>query len=236
MNTYYLHDGNESSGPFGLEELKTKKITSTTPVWCQGMVDWKNAGEVPELRSLLMIVPPPIKVSAPIPEVEKIKKNHLIFGIKRSYFYLASTLLLLIIGTFIFNIVRENRRADLELKNRITEKDNQQYLIQQKEIEQQKKLLAEQEQMEAERIAREKKETITNRLLEIQNTLSDNNNNLEIFKKKLIDASDFKFFRTAEEKREEINLIHNQIQSLKKDIEKLEQENNQLKLELERVH
>ena len=236
MNTYYLHDGNESSGPFGLEELKTKKITSSTPVWCQGMADWKNAGEIAELRSILTIVPPPIKIAVPTPQVKKIKKNHHIFGIKRSYFYLASTLFILIIGTFIFNIVRENRRADLELKNRITEKDNQQYLIQQKEIEQQKKLLAEQEQIEAERIAIEKKETITNRLLEIQNTLSGNTSDLEILKRKVIDASGFKFFRTPEEKTEEINLIQNQIQSLKKDIEKLEQENNQLNLELERIH
>lgn len=235
MNTYYLHDGNESSGPFGLEELKTKKITSTTPVWCQGMDDWKNAGEITELRSILMTVPPPIKVAPPTPQVEKTKKNHRILGIKRSSFYLASALVILIIATFIFNIARENRRADLELKNKITEKDNQQYLIQQKEIEQQKKMLAEQEQMEVERIARERKEAITNRLLEIQKTLSEDNNNLELFKKKLIDASGFKFFRTAEEKSEEITLIQNQIQSLKKDIEELEQENNQLNLELERI-
>lgn len=235
MNTYYLHDGNESSGPFGLEELKTKKITASTPVWCKGMADWKKAGEITELKDILIAVPPPIKIVPPIPQVEKNKRNHRIFGIKRSYFFLASGLLVLIIATLIFNAVRENRRADLELKNKITEKDNQQYLIQQKEIEAQKKLLAEQEQMEAERIARERKEAITNRLLEIQNTLSDENSNLEILKRKLIDASGFKFFRTPEEKTEEITFIQNQIQSLKKDIEKLEQENNQLNLELERT-
>ena len=72
--------------------------------------------------------------------------------------------------------------------------------------------------------------------MEIQNTLSGNTSDLEILKRKVIDASGFKFFRTPEEKTEEINLIQNQIQSLKKDIEKLEQENNQLNLELERIH
>jgi hypothetical protein len=38
MNTYYLHDGTVLSGPF-LDELKAKKITKTTSVWCEGMED-----------------------------------------------------------------------------------------------------------------------------------------------------------------------------------------------------
>jgi hypothetical protein len=37
MNTYYLHDGTVLSGPFTLDELKAKKITKTTSVWCEGM-------------------------------------------------------------------------------------------------------------------------------------------------------------------------------------------------------
>jgi hypothetical protein len=40
MNTYYLHDGTVLSGPFTLDELKAKKITKTTSVWCEGMEDW----------------------------------------------------------------------------------------------------------------------------------------------------------------------------------------------------
>jgi hypothetical protein len=39
MNTYYLHDGTVLSGPFTLDELKAKKITKTTSVWCEGMED-----------------------------------------------------------------------------------------------------------------------------------------------------------------------------------------------------
>jgi hypothetical protein len=45
MNTYYLHDGS-ISGPFTLDELKAKKITKTTSVWCEGMEDWNTAGSV----------------------------------------------------------------------------------------------------------------------------------------------------------------------------------------------
>jgi hypothetical protein len=44
MNTYYLHDGTVLSGPFTLDELKAKKITKTTSVWCEGMEDWNTAG------------------------------------------------------------------------------------------------------------------------------------------------------------------------------------------------
>ncbi|WP_413998019.1 GYF domain-containing protein [Flavobacterium sp. W1B] len=236
MNTYYIHNGNESSGPFGLEELKNKKITHTTPVWCQGMEDWKNAGEVTELKSILMIVPPPIKIVSPEPKAPKEVKNHTVLGIKKSYFFLASGLFVLIIGTLIFNVAQENRRADLEQKNSVTEKDNQQYLLQQKEIEEQKQQLAEQERIEAERITRERKETITSRLSEIKKTLADDYYNFEILKDKLIDVSGFKFFRTPDERNEEINLIQNHIQTLKNEIEKLEEESNQLNLELERIH
>jgi hypothetical protein len=46
MNTYYLHDGTVLSGPFTLDELKAKKITKTTSVWCEGMEDWNTAGSV----------------------------------------------------------------------------------------------------------------------------------------------------------------------------------------------
>lgn len=61
MNKYYLHNGSENIGPFDLEELKAKKITKETPVWCEGMDDWTTAGAVEELKSILVSTPPPIK-------------------------------------------------------------------------------------------------------------------------------------------------------------------------------
>jgi hypothetical protein len=60
MKKFYLHNGTENIGPLDLDELKAKAITKNTQVWCDGMEDWKNAGEVDELKSILSVVPPPI--------------------------------------------------------------------------------------------------------------------------------------------------------------------------------
>lgn len=75
MKTYYLHDGTESNGPFDLEELKSKNIKITTPVWCAGMLDWKTAGEVEELKSILATVPPPIKSFITFPSEDEEEKK-----------------------------------------------------------------------------------------------------------------------------------------------------------------
>jgi hypothetical protein len=56
MNTYYLHDGTVLSGPFTLDELKAKKITKTTSVWCEG--GWNRISRV---KKTLFSTPPQIK-------------------------------------------------------------------------------------------------------------------------------------------------------------------------------
>ena len=61
MNKYYLHNGSDNIGPFTIDELKQNKITPTTPVWCEGMEDWKDAGSIEELKVLFLVIPPPIK-------------------------------------------------------------------------------------------------------------------------------------------------------------------------------
>lgn len=78
MKKYYLHNGTENIGPLDLDELKAKAITKNTQVWCDGMEDWKNAGEVEELKSILSVVPPPIAKKPEIkPEpIASNKKTH----------------------------------------------------------------------------------------------------------------------------------------------------------------
>jgi GYF domain 2 len=53
MKKYYFFDGAAQLGPFTLEELQTKKITSETSVWFDPMPEWKPAGEIDELKSIL---------------------------------------------------------------------------------------------------------------------------------------------------------------------------------------
>lgn len=240
MNTYYIHNGNESTGPFGLEELKNKKITKNTPVWCQGMEDWKYAEDVAELKSILMVMPPPLKSIAITtrPQAQKtVEKtpNTRILGIKKDIFIPILLLLVLIIGTVGFNLFEENRKNVLEQKNSITEKNNQQFQLQEKEIEEQKIRIAEQERKEAERLTAERNQKLNSRLLEIQKILLDNTRNLEAAKNKLSEANDFEFLRTTDEKSEEISLIQKDIEHWINEIDKLRKEKDQLYLELEKT-
>jgi hypothetical protein len=254
MNTYYIHIGNESIGPFGLDELRSKKITKTTPVWCQGMEDWKHAGEVAELKSLLIVTPPPLKPiitasqapkeienvienysSKKIEDVIEEEPNRKILGIKRDVFFPIAIALILIIGTVSFNLFEENRKNLLEEKNSVTERNNQQFQLQEKEIEEQKIRIAEQERKEAERLSVEKSQKLSSRLVEIQKLLLDDIRNLEQAKNKLIEANEFEFLRTTDEKNDDISLIQRDIEHWISEIDKLRQEKDQLYLELEKT-
>lgn len=238
MNTYYIHNGNESSGPFGLEELKSKKITLKTPVWCQGMEDWKYAGEVAELTSVIMVIPPPFtSIKAPLQTPKTTEKERIpeIFGINRNIFFLVAIILVLIIGTISFNFFENNRKNELDQKNTITERDNQQFQLQEKEINEQKSRIAEQDRIEAERILAESNQQLSNNVLQVQNTIVDYNRNLEKAKKKLIDTTDFEFLRSPEEKNEAISLVQKEVEYWKNEIDKLKKEKDQLFLELEKT-
>lgn len=63
MKTYVVQNG-EKSGPFdpaGLRKLaETGALTRDTLVWRAGLTDWKKAGEVADIASILGQVPPPL--------------------------------------------------------------------------------------------------------------------------------------------------------------------------------
>ena len=236
MKTYYIHNGTENSGPFVLEELKAKKITKTTLVWFEGMDEWKYAGDIDELKSILTVVPPPLKNIPPLPTAEKKIASQTILGLDKNIFFLASGILALIIGTLIFDTYQENRSSELEQKNNQTEFRNQQLELQQKEIDEQKIQLAIQEKIESERLSNEKKDSINNRLLEIKKILVYNKINLEDNKIKLANAKEFKILRSIDERDEDISLIENDINHWQAEIKKLENEMYRLYLKLQTVH
>ncbi|MEN9909619.1 MAG: hypothetical protein RLZZ540_2768 [Bacteroidota bacterium] len=239
MKKYYLHNGIESSGPFDLSELQMKQITATTPVWFSGMPDWKTAGEIDELQTILKVIPPPLKFVPPTPEPQQEKKseeiNPKIMGLKKNVFYLFSVLLSLIIGSFVLSILEENREAELEQKNNKTERENRQFQLQQKEIQEQKQRISEQETLETERLTTERKAAINTKLSENQIKQIEYQTRLEEAKNKLVKATDFQFFRTPEEKNREINAIQADITYYNNEILLLENERNQLALELEKM-
>jgi hypothetical protein len=75
MKEYYIHKGEDNSGPFNIEELKNQKITKDTLVWSNDMEDWKKAGEIDELKSILSKNPPPLK-KLQKSEYQKTKKSN----------------------------------------------------------------------------------------------------------------------------------------------------------------
>ncbi|MFC5683720.1 DUF4339 domain-containing protein [Flavobacterium sp. MAHUQ-51] len=239
MKKYYLHNGIESSGPFDLTELQMKQITATTPVWFSGLADWKTAGEIEELQSILKVIPPPFKAEIPNPEPESKSKQKetktKIMGLSKNNFYLVCLLFIVIIGSFALSIFEEKRKEELEEINHKTEIENRQFLLKEKELQEQKKQAEEQERAEAERIAKERKESISKRLDEIQIEKTQNQTLLDEAKSKLNRANEFQLFRSADEKSRELNALQTEITHLKSELEILENEQNQLSLELERL-
>jgi hypothetical protein len=74
MKKYFYSDGNDQFGPFNLEELKEKKISRETLVWFEGMEDWQKAKDVEEVKSIFVVIPPPIKKVDP-PPLKKTAEN-----------------------------------------------------------------------------------------------------------------------------------------------------------------
>lgn len=54
---YYIIQQDTQVGPLSREQLIQAGLTAQTPVWRQGMADWKPAGELPELANLLYDAP-----------------------------------------------------------------------------------------------------------------------------------------------------------------------------------
>lgn len=73
MRSYYLHDGVQQNGPFSLDELKFKNLTPKTPVWYDGLGDWRPAEQIAELQTLLTQPPPFLKPNPPVYKETKTK-------------------------------------------------------------------------------------------------------------------------------------------------------------------
>lgn len=83
MQEYFIVLNEQKKGAFTLEELKTMGLSPTTLVWKEGMTEWEEARQFPELNDMITkSVPPPIpkaqktlKVEA---EITQKKKAHII--------------------------------------------------------------------------------------------------------------------------------------------------------------
>lgn len=54
MNSYfYLDENNQQKGPISPMQFNVYGVTARTMVWCNGMSDWRRAGDVPELAEFV---------------------------------------------------------------------------------------------------------------------------------------------------------------------------------------
>jgi GYF domain 2 len=60
MKKYFYSDGTNSFGPFSIQELREKGITTETSVWFHELGEWKKAGTIPELSYLFSFNQPPL--------------------------------------------------------------------------------------------------------------------------------------------------------------------------------
>jgi hypothetical protein len=61
MKEYFFLKGKDQNGPFTIEQLIDKELTSETLIWTEGMVDWQKLKDIPELIEVVKpkLAPPP---------------------------------------------------------------------------------------------------------------------------------------------------------------------------------
>ena len=138
MRTYYINNGEENGGPFTLAELKNQHLSKATLVWYQGIDEWKYANDIEELQSFFTAVPPPIKYAIPSPEIYPEKTSETILGLKKSHFFLVLLFLAIFIAVLVLNIIQENKRNEIDLKNKQTEFSNEKIILEQNEFNEQR--------------------------------------------------------------------------------------------------
>jgi hypothetical protein len=115
MKKFYLHDGKDQHGPYDLNELKEKAITTETPIWFKGLEDWKPAKEIAELKDLIGDTPPAFNIPTP----PKFNQQHLVLDYslerekspRRQRLFIGGSALIAIIFAIVYFINNNNSQA-----------------------------------------------------------------------------------------------------------------------------
>lgn len=236
MRTYYINNGKENGGPFTLDELKKQDLNKATLVWHQGMDEWKHAHDIEELNSFFIVVPPRVKQAIPTPEIEPQKTSETILGLKKNHFFLSLLFLAILLTVFVLNVIQNNKRSELDLKNKQTEFSNEKITLEQNERNEERIQEEIRKRIALENNNLRRRDSINGRITEIKALLIDNKNKLATLTKDLSDAEKFTFFRSESEKTEEISLLQNDLQNIETEIIQLENESDRLYLQLETIH
>ena len=100
MILYFLVEDDKKSKPYSLEELGSRRITSTTLVWKEGLSEWVKASDLPELESIIYSEPPPIPTK---PKKDNLETNQSLRSV---------------------NLTDGNQKTEKGLNNAVKEGDN----------------------------------------------------------------------------------------------------------------
>ncbi|WP_339837698.1 DUF4339 domain-containing protein [uncultured Flavobacterium sp.] len=229
MKLYYLHENNVNVGPFNIEELKAKKITSFTPIWCEGFDTWKTAGEIEELKPILNELPSPTRMTN---IEEKPKDNFLGFNKKGIILVLVG--LSVILFTLIIMNYQSNKIINIEKANKETQKENYLKKIksQKLKLEEQSEILTKKGQAEKDRFNKSIIQADENTYKEILSAISNSYKALEDAKEDLEKAKGYRIFRSAKKKEQQINDAVYEIEIWHRKIELLKLEKREVEIRL----
>jgi hypothetical protein len=224
MQKFYINKNNQQEGPFSLDELKDLKITRDTMVWFEGKENWLKAIEVVELKEIFKSIPPPIfekstlatppsidyklkEENTPLVELKSNKKNKSLIIVIVAVFLIGS------LGAYVY-VNQQAKQAEI-----------------QKQLDEQKTKIQEQEKIEAERLAEEqrkqraadmeqRKEELESLKYEYDQAVID----LEAANIRLGEIKQFKLLRTALEKKQQIQEQLETIRSLENEVNRLQEE------------
>jgi hypothetical protein len=233
MKIYYLHENNVNVGPFSIEELKDRKITSFTPIWCEGFDAWKTAGEIDALKSIVKELPSPAEIGNNEKTIRK-KINSGFLGFhKKNVIALLVVMIIILLSLIIMNY-KSYKIIDIEKTNKEIQKENYTKKIeeQQQKLEEQTKILTEKEQQEKERLNSSRRKADEETYKDILTAISNAYEDLEEAKEELENAKGYRLFRSAKKKQEQINEAEYEIEICIRKIELLKLEKRQMEINL----
>lgn len=60
MKQYYLVENEQQTGPFSIEQLRSKNIQKDAMVWSEGLTEWVRADSQTDLQNVFSTLPPPL--------------------------------------------------------------------------------------------------------------------------------------------------------------------------------
>ncbi|MBR5102766.1 MAG: DUF4339 domain-containing protein, partial [Muribaculaceae bacterium] len=98
---YYIIENGMQIGPLSEDQLQSHVITPSTPVWTNGMPQWTNAGQVPELAQFIQAAPVYQTPQAPAYQPQAVGQGEVP---PRSNSHLALAIVACVIGGLFFGL------------------------------------------------------------------------------------------------------------------------------------